>query len=470
MKERKIKTDWASLTVTGQGQAVVCVECAGTARCLQFSSLDELRKALYSKKIAVKKWAVAVPRSLCILKPLTVPASDMAEVAKMLAFELPSLVPLPPNEIVYGCTLLNKQDNMLKVLVCILKLSVLNEYLGPYEAIGIEPRRITLDSLAVQNWFSAAGEVTSNTKTSVFVEKQRCIVLTCINGDFHMTDEGYLSEGQVEISSQEVVDEILSRQDQLPASVREKTAILLAGAKECTSEIESLLRAALGKAGYEKVRIVESPQIACCQSGDDDRDGNGFSFEAIVTTGLFGLAVNSKLPYSNLLPQEYRKRARQKASLYNYLLTGLLSLLFILLLWLSLITMNWRIEKRSRMIERQIAPIEYIASTVESKRQRIKAVRKQISNRGQVAKILEELYRYTPRTISISELRFVSRHDGASIEIKGQADVLSNAFEYVNAVSQADLLGMIQIVNAQQVPRPGGSVVEFKADCVVRND
>ena len=122
------------------------------------------------------------------------------------------------------------------------------------------------------------------------------------------------------------------------------------------------------------------------------------------------------------------------------------------------------------MIERQIAPIEYIASTVESKRQRIKAVRNQISNRGQVAKILEELYRYTPRTISISELRFVSRHNGASIAIKGQADVLSNAFEYVNAVSQAELLGTIQIVNAQQIPRPGGSVVEFKAECVVRND
>ncbi len=470
MKRRKIKTDWASLTVTGEGQAVVCVECNSTPRCLQFHSLEELQKALDSKKIAVKKWAVAVPRSLCILKPLTVPASDMAEVAKMLEFELPSLVPLPPNEIVYGCTLLNKQDNMLKVLVCILKLSVLNEYLGPYEAIGIEPRRITLDSLAVQNWFSAAGGVTSDAKISIFVEKYRCIVLTCINGDFHMTDEGYLPEGHVEISSREVVQEILSRQDQLPASLREKTAILLAGAKEYTSEIESMLRAAPGEAAYEKVHIVESPQIACCQGGNDDRDGNGLSFEAVATTGLFELAVNSKFPYSNLLPREYLKRTRRKALLYNYLLTGLLSLLLILLLWLSLIAMNWRIEKRSRMIERQIAPIEYIASTVESKRQRIKAVRNQISNRGQVAKILEELYRYTPRTISISELRFVSRHNGASVEIKGQADVLSNAFEYVNAVSQADLLGMIQIVNAQQVPRPGGSVVEFKAECVVRND
>lgn len=470
MKKRKIKTDWASLTVTGEGQAVVCVECNSTPRCLQFHSLEELQKALYSKKIAVKKWAVAVPRSLCILKPLTVPASDMTEVAKMLEFELPSLVPLPPNEIVYGCTLLNKQDNMLKVLVCILKLSVLNEYLGPYEAIGIEPRRITLDSLAVQNWFSAAGGVTSDAKISVFVEKCRCIVLTCINGDFHMTYEGYLREEHVEISSREVVQEILSRQDQLPTSLREKTAILLAGAKEYTSEIESMLRVAPGEAACEKVRIVESPQIACCQGGNDDRDGNGLSFEAVVTTGLFELAVNSKLPYSNLLPREYLKRARRKALLYNYLLTGFLSLLLILLLWLSLIAMNWRIEKRSRMIERQIAPIEYIASTVESKRQRIKAVRNQISNRGQVAKILEELYRYTPRTISISELRFVSRHNGASIEIKGQADVLSNAFEYVNAVSQADLLGMIQIVNAQQIPRPGGSVVEFKAECVVRND
>jgi hypothetical protein len=55
------------------------------------------------------------------------------------------------------------------------------------------------------------------------------------------------------------------------------------------------------------------------------------------------------------------------------------------------------------------------------------------------------------------------------LEIKAQADTLSNAFDYAEAMQEATLLQEMQIENAQQVPRPGGSVVEFKALCFIRN-
>ena len=124
----------------------------------------------------------------------------------------------------------------------------------------------------------------------------------------------------------------------------------------------------------------------------------------------------------------------------------------------------------SRMIESQITPIEHTASTVDSKRQRVSAIQKQLSNRGQITAVIDELYRYTPRAISLSELRFVSGHSRASIEIKGQADALSTAFDYTEAMSKAELLSSIQILNAQQIPRPGGSVVVFKAHCGIQDD
>jgi pimeloyl-CoA synthetase len=122
------------------------------------------------------------------------------------------------------------------------------------------------------------------------------------------------------------------------------------------------------------------------------------------------------------------------------------------------------------MIESQIAPIEYTASTVDSKRQRLSAIQKQLSNRGQITAVIDELYRYTPKAISISELRIVSKHSGTSIEIKGQADLLSTAFDYTDAMSKAELLNRIQIENAQQIHRPGGSVIVFKAYCDIQED
>ncbi|UCE04591.1 MAG: PilN domain-containing protein, partial [bacterium] len=192
---------------------------------------------------------------------------------------------------------------------------------------------------------------------------------------------------------------------------------------------------------------------------DDDR----FSCEAIVATGLFELAANSKLPHSNLLPQQFARKHKHKALLFRYLISGSMFLLLVLLMWLCLVSMNWRIKRMSGVIESQIAPIERSASAVDSKRHRVKAIQRQLTNRGQIAKIIDELYRYTPKAISISELKFVSNPNGGTIEIKGQADLLSTAFDYTDAVSKAELLSSIQIVNAQQIPRPGGSIVVFKA-------
>ncbi|MHC4649013.1 MAG: hypothetical protein ACYTBJ_26465, partial [Planctomycetota bacterium] len=99
MEVGRIRTEWGALILTPNRGAVVCVQHEGGPCCIYFDSLEQLRQACDSRKISVKKWAVAVPRSLCILKPLTLPAADLTEAVKMIEFELPSLVPLPLDEI-----------------------------------------------------------------------------------------------------------------------------------------------------------------------------------------------------------------------------------------------------------------------------------------------------------------------------------------------------------------------------------
>jgi len=322
----------------------------------------------------------------------------------------------------------------------------------------------------VQEWFDATNAKASGPEIDVLVNRNRCIVLRSIDGNFYNANELSLSEAGAAISSREVMQEILNEQEELPASLKKETAILLAGVKEYVSEIASLLRKNTGDFTGGGVTVVANPEITGYEDGQYEHDSEGYSCEAVVAAGLLELAANSKLLHFNLLPQQYVKRRQRKTLLVNYLVTGFMSLLLVLLSWLCLVGMNRRIDRMSREIESQIAPIEHIASSVESKRQRVKALRKQLSNRGQIAQIIDELYRYTPKAISISELKFVSRYDKASVEIKGQADLLANAFRYTDAMNKADLLDKIQIINAQQIPRPGGSVVEFKAHCDIKND
>jgi hypothetical protein len=167
------------------------------------------------------------------------------------------LIPLPVDEIVYGSTLLNKQDNMLNVVVCILKLNTLNEHLKPYRAIGIAPHRITLNSLAIQNWFNTTSTVTSGLVISALVNKPSCAVQTCIDGNFHKANELTLVGRDVTASSREIIQEILRQREELPTLLRETTMFLLAGAEEYVSEVRNLFCSVVrDSAVTDKVSIV----------------------------------------------------------------------------------------------------------------------------------------------------------------------------------------------------------------------
>jgi hypothetical protein len=471
-KSLTIKTEWASLCLADDGNVIVCAKYNGTPRCVRYSSLEQFRQAINEKRVLIKKLAVVVPRSSCILKSLALPASDLDEASRMIEFELPSLVPLSADETIYGLTLLNRQDNMLNTLVCILKLHALEEHLEPYRVTGIEIHRIALSSLAIQSWFNAASPVTSKAIICALANKHRCAVQTCIDSNLYRANELNLDCSDAAASSHEIVGEMLRQQDELSASLKETVIFVLAGSENRILEVKSLLCSILPKSDEaEKVSVIPTPSVQHYTDGvisEDDCDR--FVWECMITSGLFDMSVRAQLPHSNLLPRQYAKRHIRKALLFKYLRTGCLSLVLILLMWLCLVAMNWRTEKMSRQIESQIAPIEHTASIVDRKRQRVNVIQEQLLNRGQITAIIDEIYKYTPKAISLSELRFVSRHGGASVEIKGQADLLSTAFSYTDAMSKANLLNNLQIENAQQIPRPGGSVVVFKAYCDIRYD
>lgn len=472
MGAMKIKAEWASLSLAEDGSAVVCTKSNGSPHCVRFDSLDQLSKATARRAVSIKKWIVAVPRSLCILKQLTLPASDMAEASQMIEFELPSLVPLNVEELIYCSISLGKQGDMLKALVCILKEATLNEHLEPLLSVGIKPRKITLSSLAIQQWFATFVPVESRPTISVLVNDHKGTVLSFVDDNLHRASELQLADLDVAVSMNKIVGEILNHREELTGLLKDDKGLLLAGSPEHVSEIGGLLRSTMSEfTNGNGISIVPNPVVHKYSESTESEDNNDrFCWEAVIATGLLKTATSSKFEYSNLLPQQFTKKYERKALLMKYQFTGGLFVVFVLIVWLMLATINWRTVRMSRILEAQIAPIEDTASSVDSKRQRVAAIQKQLSSRGRIVEIIEELYRYTPKAISLNTLTYESKQNGAHIEIKGQADVLPTAWDYTEAMSKAKLLNAIQISNVQMVPRPGGSVVVFKAYCDISED
>jgi len=463
---KPIRTDWASITPTYDGGFIIGARPNGGSCNIHFPSSKRLKEALDKKKIKVKRWVAAVPRNQCILKEITLPAENIQEAINMLEFELPSLAPIPLYEIVYGGLPLAQKDGMLNILVCIVKVGKLKTLLADIADLGIEPQRVVLSSMAFYNWFDNIIKSENDAvKIMAVFDAARGEVLTGRNHTLFTSSYVTLSDNDAAPSFDKISHEITSQKQQL-SEPHEANVNIWLGSRQ---EYASLLKQQLSPAEHiNTIQIDAFPRINFYDDNVDATPEENYLIESIMAQGMADLSVRSRWPFFNLLPSDLLQKRSKSVLLRKSIWSASLAALSIILLWLTLGAMNWRIDKRCQLLEREMAPISNIAQSIESKQQQLKAVRRQMMNRNRITGILEDLYKHTPEHISLSELSYTARPVGGEIHIKGQANTLAGALNYTEAMRDAALLNNMEVENAQQVSRLGGSVVEFTSHCTLK--
>lgn len=453
------KNSWAAVKITSEGSPILSLKSANVPACLYFQNTDQLADAVRRRQISVKRWVISVPDNLCITKSIELPAAGMDQAYRMLEFELSSYLPLPVEELVYGCVPVNRSEGLLKVLVYILKVKTLEDVLAKFKSIGIRPSRVMVDSVAVESWFKQDRD-NDISQINILFGKDNLSISAVVGSSLKRYEDISLQNDYLQNQREHITDEINHITAEIP--IEDQQHVLRIAAKtDIKPEIKNWF-----DGDYNNIDFLELPQLNSFAKGVLPE--NDYTFESVVTQGLVKAAEDSDFIFLNLLPGKALKRAEQKQLITNAAVTVVLGAFVVLCLWLNFAVMNWRIQRACQKISKDIAPIKHIAADVESKRQKVKAIQAQLSNRDQISGIFSQLYKYSPKQISISQMSYSSNADAASVNIKGRADTLSSAFEYSNAMKDSELLNNIQIINAQQIPRPGGSIVEFKAECTVR--
>jgi len=453
-----IKTNWASVKETSEGSVILSLKSANQSSCLYFENTEKLSEAIRKRQVRVKHWVISVPDSLCITKTIELPAAGVEQAYKMLEFELSSYLPLPAEELVYGCVPVSRNEGLLKVLVYILKLKTLDSFLAKFKSVGIRPSRVMVDSAAIGSWFGRDRNRDTGQINLLFA-KENLFVSATKDGTLQKYEEIAIQNGDIQSQRENITDQINHLAAELTSD--KQPALKIAANSDIQPEIKNWF-----EGDYNNIEFIKRPQLESFVKGVlPEKD---YTFEAIVSQGLVRAAEDSDFVFLNLLGRNVLKRAGQKQLITNAAATVVLGVFLVLCLWLNFAVMNWRIQRACRKITKEIAPIKNIAADVESKRQKVKAIQTQLANRDQITEIFSQLYKYSPKEIAISQMSYSSKADDASVNIKGQADTLSRAFEYSDAMKESELLNNIQIINAQQIPRPGGSIVEFKAKCTVR--
>lgn len=460
----RIKSEWGAIRFADGGGVVLAVRDKDSIMCFSFSSPEEFRQAIDTKRISVKKWAVSLSNDNCIFKTVEMPAGNIAEAYRMAEFELSSLVPLPSEELVYGCRLLGSEESFCEVLVCVMKTELLDRTLEPYHAMGIHPVRIVPDSIALSCWFDGANTQVNNDLINVYSDGMSSHVFITLGGKFvgfkkanKVTDAGSLG-------LKKAVAEIIHAKSDLDTFLSGSPTVNVVVTGKHKEAVQSIIGDMVNQGD---ISFLDLPQISSLKD-ESVSEVEEFAYDAVVVEGLMSCVADLEYEYFNLVPGKSIRAAFQRTQLMNYAVTIGLVFFFVFSIWLNLILLNWRTARACRRLEAEIAPIAHIAEAVEAKRHRVRAIQSQLSHRNQISSLFYEIYKYSPQLISVSELNYAVESGGTRVSMRGQADTIANAFAYSEAMKDAKLLNDLQIIDAQRIPKRGGSVVEFKSDCIIK--
>jgi len=455
MASKRIKTDWASIRIIPGKEVLVYSHFQGKPKFLNYDDIESFQESLKRKQLSVNRWILSIPNNICISKTLDLPTNTLSEAAQMVEFELMSLVPIKPKDFVYGCTILKQQKHLLEVLVYIVRNDLLDQILEPYHKIGVYPRTIIPDSVAL---YSCLENIDPISPILLYIDKAQCHIFSSIKNNLRTYNRLDKIDIHDDSCIEHLANSIINLTDESKA-FSDNTSITLVSKDEYKKNWPLLLKA---KGVKSLITIKKQAEFL-------PENTLSSLYEKLLIKGAFNSINDHRYEHLNLLPSKNLNQIKRKQKIKNILLTGSLSILVLFLLWANFVLSNWRIIRTCRKVQGQIAPIEHIAKDVEHKKQLVRALQNQLSTGHEITRTFQDFYQFSPKAITISNLQYKFKTDYSHITIKGQTDSLSQALDYSEPIKESKLLKRMQITNVQQTPTPGGSIVEFKAECLLQD-
>ena len=291
---------------------------ASSYSCVFFETIEKLKDAIKNKIICVKNWVISVPDNRCITKSVELPASHIGQAYKMLEFELPSYLPVPSEELVYGCSMIKQNDNLLNVLVHILKIKSLEEILADYRAIGVKPAKMMVDSIAVKSWFNQTRQ-NNGPEVNLLFEKNCLFILAGSDGSLQRHDEIVFNSSDIESKKEQIKEEIHHLANEIVGAKKDQIVFKIACRKDIQVDIRNWFDNSFNSVGF-----LELPELVSYDGDSNFRDGQ-FAYESVVAQGLVRSIEEPRLAFLNLLPRKLLKKTEQKKLFVSASVTAALS-------------------------------------------------------------------------------------------------------------------------------------------------
>lgn len=398
----------------------------------------------------VPHWLLALPTYLCTTRYTWLPSNRPEEIADMLEFELPRIVPCSTQSWTWDYSIVDtREDGASQVLVFLSPLSAVESAMEQAHALGIEPGLVTVSAalhavgLVHDDGVEGAGPCgyvwwDYGSMDFLVMDGMRLIFLRGVRTGGHGSEGLGFVEAEVGRSFA-----ILRKQEIWPAGL----PVHVGGTNpEVPRLIERLRQVAAIRADQPCDRIIRD---VVCMS------------DALTGPVLPAHRFNGRADVAcvNLLPQHLKERGCRIRRRRQAFLHGLRACLVVLLMLLCLRVSMWRTTRLLREHQQRLAEIASPAQKLQFLQGQLSMIQAQVQGSVSMLDIIGQLYEVLPQDVTIHHLNI---DQNRQVVIRAQAKWLSQAFDCIDPLERSEYLSNVRQNYAHLREIEGQVLIDFE--------
>ncbi len=416
--------------------------------------LAQIAQALPDKPHSIE---LCLPRHFAIVRNADLPSDNEAEIRELASFQAVKQTPYSLEEIVLDVEVLEKFPEYSRVRMVVVQRNAVDRLLRIAETAGLNVAAVRLASQC----FEATLACYLNNHAKVNKNKEPIGLVSSEAAHMHVLlltpgKGAYSRSVAVEREAHSFVQKLASELELSHAAYHRENPGMKVHKwyfEPSTGDLPKLTDFELTPMNAMTL-INKSPSIAM-----DVPHGMKICYGDI----LGGILAPEMLTL-NLLPQEIRQQRQSLTRRRNLIQTAVLGTIF---LALCLAYFGEKVADKKMYLSQlatRLKSVEANVQTLEEQNNKITATRAMARDRGEVTRVITELYRLFPDTVFLSALSYERGH---TVVIKGTAQDLSAVFDLIPALEKSDHFENVTSQYASKKRVGEKEIADFQLQCVI---
>jgi hypothetical protein len=396
---------------------------------------------------SVSEWVVVLPTYACTTRYVWLPAARPDEIAAMLEFELPRIVPCSTQCWTWDYSLLGERgDGGTEVLVFLCPLPVVESALQQVHALGIEPRLVTTHAALHAARLAHRRDMKEPSRYGCVWWDHSSVDFFAMAGRKLVFLRGARVSGS---SSQglEAVKEEVERSLSLLRKQAGWSGILPLHVDGVHTEIPHLV-----------ARLKQAADLQMCAPSESEPSGRGPALAHVLRPGPQRRGYAPPLGI-NLLPQDRKERIRRTGRRRQIAAHALQICLGAVLLLACLRTSLWRTTRVLDQCEQRLVEIAPLAQKLQFLQSQLHMIQTQVQGSVSMLHIIGQLYQVLPPDVTVHYLSIDQR---GQVVIRAQAKRLSQAFDCIDPLERSEYLANVRQNYAHLREMEGQVLIDFE--------